>query len=174
MIIFLIGMMGSGKSSIGAKLAKELEIDFFDLDEVISHQTGKTISQIFEKKGEAFFRQLESEMLRKFKKEDDLILACGGGTPCFFDNLSWMMAHGIVLYLNVPINVLTERLMKTDMTGRPLLGGSKMEIESRLASILDERKFFYEKAHFEVDADRSQEEITSDLVYYLKRFKKGF
>ncbi|MEZ5056042.1 MAG: shikimate kinase [Saprospiraceae bacterium] len=174
MIIFLIGMMGSGKSSIGAQLAKGLEIDFFDLDEVISLHAGSSIAQIFEKEGEKFFRELEKEMLQGFKKEEDLVLACGGGTPCFYNNMDWMLANGIVLYLKIPVETLTERLSQTDVNDRPLLSDSTRELTNRLESLLESRKAYYEKAHFEVNADQTQQEVLADLIFYLKRFKKGF
>src|SRR5882757_544038 len=97
--IFLIGFMGTGKTHWGKLWSKETGYSFFDLDTLIEEQTGKTVAEIFEQEGEAFFREKEKELLRSFAGKDNCIIACGGGTPCLNDNMQWMNTHGTTVYL---------------------------------------------------------------------------
>src|SRR5579862_6449165 len=121
MKIFLIGFMGSGKTHWGRLLAEKLNLSFFDLDSVIAKTEEKTISQIFVEKGEEFFRYKEKEVLEEIVNDHDkFILSCGGGTPCFFNNIEFMKDNGTVIWLNTSIDVLKERLLKERAT-RPLI-----------------------------------------------------
>ena len=118
--VFLIGFMGSGKTHWGRKAAVALSRPFLDLDARIEAREGKSIARIFGENGEAGFRELEKQCLRDLKGLPPSIIATGGGTPCFFDNMAWMRAHGHVVYLKTPPEILFERL-KPEREQRPLL-----------------------------------------------------
>lgn len=119
-LIFLIGFMGSGKTTHGRKLASHLKVDFIDLDEVFERQNKRTIANYFEVFGEEKFRQAESALLKNTVYPENAIISTGGGLPVFFDNLDWMKQHGKVVYLQVPPKVIAARLSKAK-TERPLL-----------------------------------------------------
>lgn len=165
MKIFLIGFMGSGKTTLGKKLAQKLGFSFADLDERISAYTGKTISELFASLGEAGFRKLEQEILHTTQKEDKLVVSTGGGAPCFFDNMDWMNREGKTVYLHVAPKALASRLEQSK-TERPLIGHRKGEelvtfIEEKLA----EREVFYQKANMMVNGL----DMTADkMILYLE------
>ena len=118
--VFLIGFMGSGKTHWGRVVAEQLGCLFLDLDVFIEANEGMTISEIFSSSGENGFRELERDYLRQLAALPPAIVATGGGTPCFFDNMDWMKAHGVTIYLKTPPEVLFERL-KNERLHRPLL-----------------------------------------------------
>ena len=103
--IFLIGYMGAGKTTIGKVLAKELGMQFYDLDWYIEGRMHKTIPQIFAERGEEGFRQIEHNMLHEVAEFEDVIISCGGGTPCFFDNIDYLNQQGDVVYLKVELTL---------------------------------------------------------------------
>ena len=139
--IFLIGFMGSGKTTFGKKLAAKLKMEFVDLDrEVIERQKAESIKQIIVQNGFPFFRAVESETMRLLDTNNKII-STGGGTPCHFDNLEWMKRRGKVIFLNVDEGVLLSRLKNTDLEERPLLKdldeeGLKKFIHDKLAERL--------------------------------------
>ncbi|SMC78882.1 shikimate kinase [Pedobacter africanus] len=146
MRIFLIGFMGSGKSTMGKKLATKLGYDFIDLDHEIEKQIGTSISDYFGSHGEAAFRELESQSLKNFAYPQNAVVATGGGTPCFFDNMDWMNASGTSMYIEMPPAALAKRL-EGGKEKRPLLrdldeAGMIAFIESKLS----ERESFYKRA----------------------------
>ena len=108
MRIFLIGFMGCGKTTLGKKLAKHLNFNFIDLDRFIENKTVKSINVIFDEKGEQYFRDLEKESLNEIYKMDNLVIATGGGTPCFSDNMQTMLEKGICIYLKMEAEDLAE------------------------------------------------------------------
>ena len=108
--IFLIGYMGAGKTTLGRALAKELNIQFIDLDSYIEERLCKSVSQIFAEKGEAGFRDIERRMLHEAGEFENVIISTGGGTPCFFDNIEYMNGQGTTVFLDVPIDRLFIRL----------------------------------------------------------------
>jgi len=151
MRIFLIGFMGTGKTHWGKIWAKEKGLSFYDLDEVIEQQHGLTISKIFEKEGESQFRIWEKDALHSFGQMDQFILSCGGGTPCFFDNMDWMNAQGITIYLRTPAPELAARLMK-EKDHRPLVNQHDGEtLEQYVDHKLKEREKFYAAAKIQVE-----------------------
>jgi shikimate kinase len=113
--------MGSGKSYWGRKLSEKLRLPFFDLDEQIESSEGKTISQIFAEEGEEYFRLIEKDTLHIISEShDSFIMATGGGTPCYFNNIDFMNKSGTAVWINTPIDLLHERLLK-EKTQRPLI-----------------------------------------------------
>lgn len=147
MTIFLLGPMGSGKSWLGIRLAERLNVTFIDLDQQIEQGEAATIAEIFERSGEAGFRELEHVYLRRLEGMAAAVVATGGGTPCFFDNMEWMNARGITIYLKTPPDILLSRLLPAQDT-RPLLRGlSGQDLEAWLEKMLQQREPFYRKAH---------------------------
>ncbi len=152
MRIFLVGYMGSGKSSMGAALAKELNVNFFDLDKVIEKKAGKDVTAIFATDGEKHFRDLEKQCLTELLEEDNCVIACGGGTPCFFDNMEKMNEAGVVIYLKMSTDHLAERL-EAEKDTRPLLNGkSGHELWTLVHETLQQREPDYLKAKYKVKA----------------------
>jgi shikimate kinase len=148
--LYLIGMMGSGKSYWAKQLATATKRKWMDLDTVIEQTAGKTISDIFATEGEAAFRLLEQKVLEQTASDKDLIVATGGGAPCFFDNIDWMNAHGVTVFIDEPIEVLVHRLQK-EKAHRPLVSNtSDHELYVSLTERLASRIHFYQKAQHSV------------------------
>ncbi len=151
MTIFIIGFMGAGKSHWGKSIADSLHIDFIDLDEHIEHQENMTIIDIFNTLGETPFRTLEEKHLKQIGLNKDTIVAVGGGTPCFHNNMQWMNKHGISIYLRRTINYLEETLSK-DFSNRPLLNNiDKDSLHSKIKNLIELREETYTKAHYIID-----------------------
>lgn len=151
-IVFLVGMPGAGKTFWAEKLAAHYGRDVVDMDRQISILTGKKIAAIFKEKGEAYFREMEQGLLQQIIKNKDswkAIVGCGGGTPAFNGNMDLMLQHGRVIYLQADINVLEQRLLKTDEQ-RPLLEGG---LKERLQALYNMRRNFYEQAHYTVNSE---------------------
>ena len=149
--IILVGYMGAGKTTVGKSLAKDLQLDFYDLDWYIESRMRKTVPQLFAERGEDGFRKVEHNMLHEVAEFEDIVLSCGGGTPCFFDNMDYMNTCGQVVYLKASTPVLHKHLLM-GKTERPLLKGKTPEelgrfIEAQVA----EREKFYSKAQYTFD-----------------------
>ena len=146
MKLFLVGFMGCGKTTFGKKLANKLAYTFIDLDKTIEASTGMSIPQYFTKFGEAAFREKESEIIKTTEFPENAIIATGGGSPCFFDNMDWMNANGTTVYISLSPKALASRL-ESATEDRPVLQGKKgEELEQFIASKLAEREPFYSKA----------------------------
>lgn len=146
--IFLTGFMGSGKSYWGRIWAQQSGYRFYDLDDVIETAQQKTIVQIFESSGEAYFRNLETATLQEFEKKQHCIIACGGGTPCFNNNMQWMNAHGTTLYLKATALEIINRV-RGEQEHRPLI--KNLPAEELLPFIqnkLQQREPFYIQAKY--------------------------
>jgi shikimate kinase len=159
MKIFLIGFMGSGKTHWGKLLSSRLQLPFRDLDSLIVEKEQRSVSDIFAAEGEEYFRYKEMEMLEELvAKEENFILSCGGGTPCFFNNIEFMKKSGKVVWLNTSVDVLKERLLKERMS-RPLIREvDDDELKRFIIRKLSERKMYYEQA----DVMVNEESITQD------------
>jgi shikimate kinase len=165
MKIFLIGFMGSGKTYWGRLLALKLELPFFDLDTVITETEKKTISEVFSEKGEEYFRYKEKEVLEELVSDhDEFILSCGGGTPCFFNNIEFMKRNGKVLWLNTSIDILKERLLK-ERLARPLIRAiGDVQLKAYIIRKLSERKIYYEQADVMVNEENISLEPLAELL----------
>lgn len=149
--IILIGYMGAGKTTVGKALAKELGVPFYDLDWYIESRMHKTVAQIFAEKGEEGFRKIEHNMLHEIAEFEDVIVSCGGGTPCFFDNIDYMNQQGPVIYLKADSEVLYKHLVMSK-NDRPLLRGkSPEELITFIREQLEKREPFYSKAKYTLD-----------------------
>ena len=150
MRIYLIGYMGCGKSTLGRKLSEHLNLQFVDMDHYIEERNHKTIPQIFEQEGEAEFRNKERKALEELSEFTDIIIATGGGAPCFFDNIDMMNKSGKTIYLNIDPAILADRLLKSK-TERPLIKGkSREELVAFIDETLKKRNEFYKQAKFQI------------------------
>jgi len=151
--IFLIGFMGSGKTTVGKKLSKASNLPFIDLDQLIVEQSGMSISDYFSLHGEDSFREFETNALKTISYNQGKIVSTGGGTPCFNNNLQWMNERGITIYLQLPPRALLKRLSGKEIQNRPLLQEkSEDEILDFITEKLEEREKFYKGAKLIVDA----------------------
>ena len=151
--IILIGYMGSGKTTVGKALSKETGMMFYDLDWYIESRMRKSVSQIFAEKGEEGFRKIEYNMLHEVAEFEDVIISCGGGTPCFFDNMDYLNQQGDVIYLKATPETLYKHLLMAKVE-RPLLKGkSSEELVAYITEHLKERAPFYEKARYTLDVN---------------------
>ncbi|MCI5080609.1 MAG: shikimate kinase [Saprospiraceae bacterium] len=167
MRIFLIGFMGSGKSYIGRHLAKALQLNFVDLDDWIEAKHQQKIIDLFARKGETFFRKEEQKALHEMARFEKAIIACGGGTPCFFDNIDWINRNGFSIYLQASPALLCKRL-SSEMAHRPVLQGHTPDtLEAFIEQKLAERAPFYEQASVIVDQDHLTESVTDHLEQHL-------
>lgn len=143
--IILVGFMGSGKTTFGRNLAEKLNYQFIDTDKEIETLVGMSIPTIFEKKGEAYFRQLEREFIKQLKVQN-VVIATGGGLPCFYDNMNYLNKIGVTVYLKYSVEELFERL-KNETISRPLLKEkSDTELFEFIEGLLKSRESYYLKA----------------------------
>ena len=148
--------MGSGKTHWGKQLAQQLKIPYYDLDEVITARETKSVSEIFAASGEEAFRVIEREVLESLIDENTtMVLSCGGGTPCFFNNIERMKKYGVVVWLNTHVEVLMKRLMN-EKASRPLIKNlGDNEMRSYIIRKLNERRMYYEQADVVIDNESS-------------------
>ncbi|GJG36477.1 shikimate kinase [Prevotella lacticifex] len=149
--IILLGYMGAGKTTVGKALAKALNLQFYDLDWYIENRMHMTVKQIFDERGEEGFRKIEHNMLHEVAEFEDVVISCGGGTPCFFDNIDYMNQQGETVYLKATPDVLYGHL-KMGRTVRPLLlNKTPDEVKDFVSRQLAEREPFYTKAKHVID-----------------------
>lgn len=161
MKIFFIGFMGSGKTHTGRLVSQKLGLPFFDLDEQIVNQENRSINEIFEKEGEEFFRKTEKEVLHILTESHDaFVMATGGGTPCYFNNIGYMKEEGLTVWINTPTEVLFQRLIR-EQENRPLLRSlSPEQLRSFIQKKIADRRIYYEQADVmiqEGEEDRLEE-----------------
>ncbi|HXC06502.1 MAG TPA: shikimate kinase [Bacteroidia bacterium] len=152
MKIFLIGYMGSGKSTLGKKLANQLGYAFIDQDKLIEDTLGKSIHEIFEEEGESYFRETEHSMLISLLEKDNVVISTGGGTPFHHNNMELMNQHGLTIYLKMSADTLLSRLRQSKDT-RPLISGkSEEDLYHFILTHLEDREPFYAEAQYKVKA----------------------
>jgi shikimate kinase len=169
--VVLVGLPGSGKSTFGRQLAKEMGFPFLDLDQLIEERYQLKISEIFSMHGEGTFRDWESLVLQDTLKQDRAyILASGGGTPCFNDNMDLINAQAISVYLDVPLGSISRRLQSSKAQQRPLFQGlDQGELTLKLKSLLVSREYFYSQAKIKLSGeDFSAELLLVELISRLK------
>lgn len=162
--IYLVGFMGAGKSFVGELLAERLYCPFHDLDKDVERLAQASIREIFAQRGEAWFRLLERRALQDTVFRTPGIIATGGGTPCFFDNMAWMNRAGTTVFLDVPTPILAQRLWQ-GRAKRPLISALSPEgladfIEKRLGA----RRSYYQQAHLVHSTRGAQQDLVADLL----------
>ncbi|MEO7620825.1 MAG: shikimate kinase [Chitinophagaceae bacterium] len=163
-VVFLLGFMGSGKTHWGKRWAAANQLEFVDLDDVIEARAKMPITAIFETGGEDYFRMLEAEALRDCAAGNRTIVACGGGTPCFFDNMDWMNQNGITIFISADRSDILQRLLAGQQK-RPLL--KSLDQESLLNYIddkLKEREPWYNRAHLTVRSYELSENSFPEII----------
>lgn len=171
MKIVLLGYMGSGKSTLAQLLAENLKLDVIDLDAYIVEREGMSISDLFENKGEIYFRLQESKYLKEILgHENDLILSLGGGTPCYADNMEVIKNRSLSFYLKASIDTLCTRL-RNEKAQRPLIASLKEDqLKEFIAKHLFERRSFYEQASSTITIDgKTVEELLEEVLQVLKK-----
>ena len=150
-LVYVIGFMGSGKSTAGRRLAAALGWSFIDLDRKIEEAAGKTIPQIFSQDGEEAFRKTESDVLRSIMPSGGTIVATGGGTPCHGDNMDFMLGNGLTVYLKMTPGQLTHRLLEST-TVRPLIKNiSDEDLPAYIEKVLAVREKWYSRAEIIIE-----------------------
>ncbi|MCW2119538.1 shikimate kinase [Flavobacterium sp. 7A] len=168
--IILLGYMGSGKSTIAKSLSKIQQVPYVDLDQYIEKKVKMTIKNIFETKGEIYFRKLEHQYFVELLENDqDCIIGLGGGTPCYANNHELLVGEGRTsIYLKASIDTLFDRL-KVGKAQRPLIADkTDEEMKEFIAIHLFERSYFYNQAQHTVVVDHSIDQIVADIVAILK------
>lgn len=149
--IILLGYMGAGKTTIGKELAKELGITFYDLDWYIQTRRRKSVKEIFDELGEEGFRKIEHNMLHEVAEFEDVVISCGGGTPCFFDNMAYMNQQAETIYLKADLDVLYMHLQMGKGVRPLLLNKTPDEVKEFMSRQLAEREAFYSQAKYTLD-----------------------
>jgi shikimate kinase len=167
MRVYLIGFMGCGKSHTGRRLAAMLQWPFIELDQWIAEAAGMDIPEIFAQKGEAWFRQQEQQALHRTAEYTGAIISCGGGTPCFYDNMAWMNRQGVTVYLETPPALLLSRL-RPGASQRPLLAGLD---EADLAAFIEDklrvRAPYYQQAQVIYHQTAAAADVARELCWAL-------
>lgn len=171
MRLFLIGFMSAGKTTIGQQVAKSMSMPFIDLDHVIMELYEKSLSELF-LSGESYFRQCEHEaLLYVIKNQEHAIISCGGGTPCFFNNIDILKQNGKVIYIKVEPQTIFERLSKSQNV-RPMFRDiPKSEWLQKIIDLYEQREPFYKQAHYIVDGNYETTQRIVKCLEYEKYFK---
>lgn len=167
MKIYLIGFMGSGKTHWGGLLSQKLGIPFFDMDEqVVSHE-GKSIVDIFAQNGEEHFRLLEKDILHIItESHESFVMACGGGSPCYFNNIDYMNNSGTTVWINTPTNVLFQRLIK-EKDHRPLIKDfTDDQLRAYINKKFADRKIYYDQAEITIDEEPLHIEKLVEKIFH--------
>ena len=175
MKIFLIGYMGSGKTTLGRKLANEYYFRFIDMDEYIENKYQTTINDIFAKQGENAFREYEREVIAELSNEKDVVIATGGGTPCFFDNMEQINANGLSIYIRTNAQCLSKRLIDATID-RPLIKNkSNEELLMFIEKTLEHReKFYMQSQDILNNNNKTVKQAYDELILIVKTFENQF
>jgi shikimate kinase len=169
MKIYLLGYMGSGKSTVGKLLADQLKLDFIDFDSYIEKETGKSITEIFGNEGEVKFREIEHQFLKKLIRKANVVISLGGGTPCFHNNMDIINDSGTSIYLEVDISTLFKRL-SNEKNARPLIRNlNDTELKNFIKINLEKRQIIYKNAQLSIPASLlSAAETTKEIKKRIK------
>lgn len=167
MKIFLIGFMGSGKTYWGEQLSQKLGIPFFDLDEQITSHEGKPVTEIFASEGEEYFRLLEKDVLHIIaESHESFVMACGGGTPCYFNNIDYMNLSGITIWINSPLETLYQRLIN-EKKHRPLIKElTDEQLKGYIIKKFADRKIYFEQAGIIIDEEPVQLDSLIEKLFH--------
>lgn len=171
--IYLIGMPSSGKSTLGKRLARELMYFFTDTDRMIVREEGRSIPDIFAQSGEAYFRDVEARMLRTIRPGSSLVVATGGGVPCFHDNMAHIKATGVSVFLDVAPELILQRMLvhakehPADATERPLYNPQDDGLIATLRQKHHDRLPFYQQADITITGDATVEDLLNRLGDWL-------
>ncbi len=153
MRVYLIGYMGSGKTTVGRRLAKHMDYEFVDIDQLFEKRYRLSVSAFFEKYDENAFRQIEKELIEEVSTSSKLVISTGGGAPCFFENLEMMKKTGVVVYLQMAVKSLVDRLSNAKKI-RPILKNlSGDELYSFIENQLSDRELFYNQANITMQGE---------------------
>jgi shikimate kinase len=167
--VFMLGMPSSGKSTLGRQLAKELNYDFIDLDKKIEVSEGKKIHEIFNLEGEDYFRKVETDQLKKIEADTGVVVATGGGTPCFNENMKFIKENGISIFLDVKPIKLEERMKNSKKNTRPLFDLESETLSNTLLRTYEERIDFYKQADLVIEGDTDTNSIMWLLDVHFKK-----
>ncbi len=172
MKVVLVGLPGSGKSTFGKQLASAMKVDFFDLDQLIEAKMGQSIPDIFLIQGEEAFRKIESKILQEtLEREESLVLASGGGAPCFHDNMAIINRLSTSVYLDLPLDSISSRLSNSRNSTRPMFVGKDRDgIKNKLLELIEVRREFYEQSKIKLSGEDFSAEL---LIFELARELKS-
>ncbi len=166
--IVLTGFMASGKSAVGKELAKRLKMNFVDSDKLIEEKEGIKISKIFQEKGEPYFRDVETEVIKEVAKYENSVIATGGGVVLKEENMQALRKRGTIICLSVNAATVLKRTSYNHL--RPLLEGERQDRENKIKNLLAFRTPYYEKADFMVDTNSlNVEQIIEKIINYIKK-----
>ncbi len=162
--IYLIGYMGSGKTTVGEKLARRLDLQFIDVDKFIENRYRKSVSEIFSEKGEDTFRLIEHSALKEISNFENIVISTGGGAPCFHGTMYLMNQTGVTIYLKASIAILARRLDACKNT-RPLIKNrNREELVDFIAENLEKRQGYYEQAQLIIDMNEKSVQIVVEEI----------
>lgn len=162
-LLFICGLPGSGKSTLGKKIANKLNFKFVDLDIQVLNDTGISPAQWISEHSDEVFRKREAETLRKINLNENLVVSCGGGTPCFEGNLDWILQHGTCIYLDVPEGMVLSRLQQAEPGARPLI--NDIDPLASLRKLIESRKDCYSRIPHKIEPHKVS---FADLVDWIR------
>jgi len=163
--LFIIGYMGVGKSRIGQKISRILNLPFIDSDQIIEQQENRSISEIFKTNGESYFRKLETDFIKYFDFNTPCVVSCGGGLPCHANNLEIILENGNSLYLSMDFEKIIKKLKK-NKTSRPMISSiSEEKFYQKNKSLYLKRIQYYEQANFHLEANQMWKEQFLNEIY---------
>lgn len=171
--IFLIGMPSSGKTTLGKRLARELHYHFTDTDKIIQREAGLTVARIFAQHGEAYFRELEARVLRTIRPGGNLVVATGGGMPCYHDNMAYIKATGVSVFLDVSPEAIWERMLlhaeqhPNEQAERPLFDANDTELLTNLRIKHQSRLPIYNQADIILSGHITEQDVLNELGDWL-------
>lgn len=170
MKVFLIGLPGCGKTTLGRKIAQLMDYDFVDLDEKLAQAEQMTITEIFSIKGEEQFRIIEkSHLVNWCNKDENYVMATGGGTPCFFSNIQLINQSGVSIFLDAAVDVIAQRMMRTELAKRPMFVGENVStIGVRIEAMRNQRLPYYQQAQLTMIGDQIDANRITKAVWDLK------